>query len=158
MPPKTVPSRESDVSTSLRKLFFMVRDRPAPGFTKQRATSVITSLVGVAVTLGVLPVTDNDKVLSWGNIAISVLFVLWGAVHTIIALVAAQHTTPIADPQNANGKALVPAASSAAVQSIPGVADPVLIAENDPNPPTATDPSLLPDPLQEESSYVGGID
>lgn len=137
----------------LRDLYTMVRDRPAPGFTKQRAASVVTSLIGVAVTLGVLPVTDNDKVMSWGNIAISVLFIVWGAVHTIIALLAARHTTPTADPRDDNGKSLVPAASSAAVTPVAGAPEPLPIAEDDPYPPAATDPALLPDQIE-----VGGID
>ncbi len=91
-----------------------------------------------------LPALDKDKVLSVANITISVIFVAWGAVHAIVALFAAQHTTPVADPRDNQGKPLVPAASSSAIVPVANVPAPIPVLENDVNPPMATDPSLIP--------------
>lgn len=139
----------------LKQLYQMVKTREAPGFTKQRAAAVVTSLTGVAVTLGVLPPLANEKVASAANIAISALFIVWGAVHAIIALLSTQHTTPVSDPRDNQGRSLVPAASSSAfVPTASAVSAPTPVTDNMPTGSSATDPSLLPpvDPISSDVS------
>lgn len=139
-----------------KQLYLQVIDRPAPAFTRQQALSTITSCVGLLVTLGILPAVNHDAVLTGANLVISALFVLWGAAHTIIALYASQHTTPTEDPRDNAGNALVPAASSSAIVSIPNVTPPSLIDEGQTAFPSSTDLSLLPsEPTPVEA---GGVD
>lgn len=92
-----------------KQLLQMVKDRPTPVFSKQAAAAVVTSATGIVVTLGVLPLADKDKVASMANIVITVVFIAWGAAHSIVALFASKLVTPLADPRADDGTPLVPA-------------------------------------------------
>lgn len=141
---------------TLKELYQQVKDRPAPAYTRQQLVAMITSASGVLVTLGILPAATHSAVVSWANFIVAGLFVAWGALHTIIALYSTPHTTPVSDPRDNAGHALVPAASSAAITPVSNVTPPTPISEGQTDVPSSTDPTLLPSELIPVEA--GGVD
>lgn len=89
--------------------------RPEPLVTKAKLTAVITALVSLCVTLGILPRATGDAISTQLDLILAASGVVWSSVPVLIhAWRARKDVTPSADPRDNDGNKLVPAGSAQA--------------------------------------------
>lgn len=97
-----------------------VHANPRIVLNAQTITSTLTSALGIAATLGVIPAVDGQAALTTSNLVVSAIFAVIGLVHVLVAHKSAQKVTPVvpgAVPTALDGTQLVPA--TAMVRIVP---------------------------------------